>query len=142
MSPQAGSNYVANFKAATVTLTTAQVLALNGTPITIVPAVSGSVIEVEAVEMAYIKGTNAFTVTASKHLTAQYATSNIAIGTVSTTGFIDQTTSKTAMVLSTSAGGVGITGQAVQITSDDSGMGSGTGSTVKVTVFYNLLTTL
>jgi hypothetical protein len=141
-SPQAGSNWVGNFKAATVTLTAAQVIALNGTPITLIAAQSGMMIKVAAVEMVYTHGSAAFTVTASKHLELQYHSSAVQINSVSTTGFIDQTTGKTAMVIGGGSGGVGIGGEAVEITSDDSSMSSGTGSTVAVTVYYDLLKVL
>lgn len=137
----AGSNFVASFQSATVTLTTAQVLALNGTPIQLVAAQSGYLIQVVDAEMKYTKST-AFTVTSSKHLELQYHTSAVQIASISTTGFIDQSTSKTAFVQSTLSGGVSIGGEAVEITSDDSGMGAGTGSTVAVTVYYNLLKVL
>lgn len=139
-SPQAGSNYVANFQSATVTLTAAQVIALPGTPIQLVALQANQLIQVVAVEMAYIKGSSAFTIGASKHLIVQYHTSAVLINQVGTTGFIDQSSNKTAMVMGSGAGGVGIGGQAVEITSDDTTpVSGGTGSTVKVTVYYNLL---
>lgn len=143
LAPIAGTNFVASFKAATVTLSAAQVIALPGTPIQLVAAQTGKLIQVVAVEMAYVKGTSAFTIGASKSLIVQYHTSAILINKVGTTGFIDQASSKTAMVLGAGAGGVGIGGQAVEITSDDTTpMSVGTGSTVKVTVFYNVLNVL
>lgn len=140
-SPQVGTNFVAAFKSATVTLTTAQVIALNATPIQLVAAQAGKLIQVVAVEMLYTKST-AFTITSSKSLIVQYHTSAVLINKVSTTGFIDQASSKTAMVLGMGAGGVGVGGQAVEITSDDSGVGAGTASTVAVTVYYNVLNVL
>lgn len=142
-SPQAGTNFVAAFKSATVTLTAAQVIALPGTPIQLVAAQTGKLIQVVAVEMAYVKGASAFTIGASKHLTVQYHTIATLISQVSTTGFIDQATSKTAMVLGSGAGGVSTGGVAVEITSDDTTpVSSGTGSTVAVTVYYNVLNVL
>lgn len=141
-SPQAGSNYVANFKAATVTLSAAQVIALNATPIQLVAAQSGYLIQVVGIELAYVKGSAAFTVTSAKKLIVQYHTSAVAAGSILETGFIDQSSSKTAFVYGAGAGGVGIGGQAVEITSDDSAISVGTGSTVAVTVYYNLLKVL
>lgn len=142
-SPQVGSNFVAAFKSATVTLTAAQVIALPGTPIALVAAQAGKLIQVVAVEMAYVKGASAFTIGSSKSLIVQYHTSAILINKVGTTGFIDQAANKTAMVLGSGAGGVGIGGQAVEITSDDTTpVSSGTGSTVAVTVYYNILNVL
>lgn len=139
----AGTNYVAAFKAATVTLTAAQVIALPGTPIQLVAAQAGKLIQVVAVEMAYVKGAAAFTIGSSKSLIVQYHTSAILISKVGTTGFIDQSTSKTAMVLGSGVGGVGVGGQAVEITSDDTTpMSVGTGSTVVVNVYYNVLNVL
>lgn len=139
--PQAGSNYVANFKAATVTLTAAQVIALNATPIQLVAAKTGYVIQVVAVEMKYTKST-AFGVTSGKKLIVQYHTSAVAIGNVAEVGFIDQSSSKTAFVYGAGTGGVSVDGAAVEITSDDSSITSGTSSTVAVTVYYNLLKVL
>ncbi len=142
LSPQAGTNYVAAFKSTTVTLTAAQVIALPGTPITLVAAQSGKLIQVVAVEYKYTKST-AFTIGASKNLIVQYNTSGVDIQLMPTTGFIDQSTSKTAFTYSGTVAGVGIGGQAVEITSDDTTpVSAGTGSTVAVTVFYNVLTVL
>lgn len=137
----AGTNYVAAFKSTTITLTAAQVIALNATPIQLIAAQSGKLIQVVAAEMKYTKST-AFTVTSTKKLILQYNTSAVAIGSILETGFIDQAASKTAFVQSTLSGGVGIGGQAIEITSDDSSISVGTGSTVAVTVFYNVLTVL
>ena len=142
-SPIAGTNFVAAFKSATVTLSAAQVIALPGTPIQLVAAQSGKLIQVVAVEMAYVKGSAAFTIGSSKHLTVQYHTIATLISQVGTTGFIDQASNKTAMVLGSGAGGVGVGGAAVEITSDDTTpMSGGTGSTVAVTVYYNVLNVL
>lgn len=143
LSPQAGTNFVAAFKSTTVTLTAAQVIALPGTPIQLVAAQSGKLLQVVAVEFKYTKGTSAFTIGASKSLIIQYATSDVLINKVGTTGFIDQSTSKVAFGLGAGAGAVSIDGQAIEITSDDTTPASvGTGSTVAVTVFYNVLTAL
>lgn len=138
LTTQKGTNFVAAYKAATITLTAAQVIALNATPIQLVAAQTGKLIQVVAAELIYTKST-AFTITASKHLQLQYHTSAVQIASLLTTGFLDQAASKTAFVQSTLTGGVGIGGQAVEITSDDSGVGAGTGSTVQVLVYYNLL---
>ena len=142
-SPQLGSNYVANFQSATITLTAAQVIALPGTPIQLVAASSGNLIKVVAVEMLYTKGSAAFTIGSSKHLIVQYHTSATLIQQIGTTGFIDQASNKTGMLIGGGAGGVGIGGQAVEITSDDTTpVSGGTGSTVKVTVYYDILKVL
>lgn len=137
-----GSNFVAAFKATTVTLTAAQVIALPGTPIQLVAAQSGKLIQVVAVEYKYTKST-AFVVGASKSLIVRYKTANVNINLMGTTGFIDQATSKTAFGFGNQAGGVSVGGQAIEITSDDTTpVSGGTGSTVAVTVFYNVLTVL
>ena len=91
--------------------------------------------------MKYVKST-AFTVTSAKKLIVQYHTSAVAVGSILETGFIDQSASKTAFVYGSGAGGVSVDGAAVEITSDDSAIGAGTGSTVAVTVYYNLLKVL
>lgn len=123
----------------TVTLSAAQVIALNATPITLVPAVAGRIIVVQNVKIAYNHGSAAFTIGSSKHLMAQYATSAILINQVAETGFIDQTTSKEADLLGGGAGGVGFRGQAVQITSDDTTITVGTGSTLTITTFFQVI---
>lgn len=138
-----GTNFSAAFKSATVTLTAAQVIALPGTPIQLVAAKSGYLIQVVSVEMAYVKGASAFTIGSSKSMIVQYHTSAVAAASISTTGFIDQATSKTAFAYTSTVSGVGIAGQAVEITSNDTTPASvGTGSTVAVTVFYNLVKVL
>lgn len=144
LAPVAGTNFVAAFKSTTVTLTAAQVIALPGTPITLVAAQSGKLIQVVAVEYKYTKGSAAFTIGSSKSLIVQYNTSGVDIQSIGTTGFIDQSTSKTAFSYGGgNVAGVGIGGQAVEITSDDTTpVSGGTGSTVAVTVFYNVLTVL
>ncbi|MDH4163316.1 MAG: hypothetical protein OEW15_11605 [Nitrospirota bacterium] len=140
---KAGSVFPASFRAATVTLTAAQVIALPGTPIQLVAAQSGKLIQVVAVEYIYTKGAAAFTIGASKNLIVEYNTSGVNIQLMPTTGFIDQSTSKTAFTYAGSVAGVGIGGQAVQITSDDTTpVSGGTGSTVKVIVYYNLINVL
>lgn len=140
-SPQVNTNYIANFKSATVTLTAAQVIALQATPIQLVAAKSGYVIKVAGVEMKYTKST-AFTVTSTKKLIVQYHTSAVLIESLLEEGFIDQSSSKTAFTLGAGVGGVGIGGQAVEITSDDGSIAVGTGSTVAVTVFYDYVKVL
>lgn len=142
LSPVAGTNYVAAFKSATITLTAAQVIALNATPITLVAAQSGKLIQPVAVEFIYTKGAAAFTIGSSKHLIVQYHTSAVAAGQVNETGFIDQASSLKAFEYTPTVSGVGIGGQALEITSDDTTITVGTGSTVKVIVFYNVLTVL
>lgn len=142
-SPQAGSIFPASFKSATVTLTAAQVIALPGTPIQLVAAKTGYLIQVVGVEMAYVKGSAAFTIGASKHMIVQYHTSAVSAASILTTGFIDQATSKTAFAYTSTVSGIGIGGQAVEVTSDDTTPVSvGTGSTVAVTVYYNLVKVL
>ncbi len=135
-----GSEIAASFKSAPVVLTAAQVIALNATPITIIPAVPGKIIQVAAVLFSYHKGTTAFTIGANKKLIAQYNTGAQAIASVPETGFIDQATDKEAVGLSVAAGGISIRGKAVEVTSDDATpISGGTGSTVTVTAYYNVI---
>lgn len=143
LTPIAGTNFVAAFKSTTVTLTAAQVIALPGTPIQLIAAQSGKLIKIEAIEMKYVKGASAFTIGASKSLIVRYKTANVNISLVSTTGFIDQASSKTAFGLPGAVSGVTVGGTAIEITSDDTTpVSGGTGSTVAVTVFYNVLNVL
>lgn len=142
-SPQAGTNFVAAFQSATVTLTAAQVIALPGTPIQLVAAQTGKLFQVVAIEYKYTKGTSAFTIGSSKSLITRYKTANVNISLMPTTGFIDQATSKTAFSTAAAVNAVSIGGTALEITSDDTTpVSSGTGSTVAVTVYYNVLTVL
>lgn len=137
-----GTNFAAMYKAATVTLTAAQVIALNATPIQLVAAKAGYLIEPVAAELIYTKGSAAFTIGSTKHLIIQFHTSAVAAGSVNETGFIDQAASQIAFEASPTFSGVGIGGQAVEITSDDTTITVGTGSTVKVILYYNLLKVL
>jgi hypothetical protein len=134
----AGSNWPGAVFGSLVTLSAAQVIALNATPITLVPAVAGKTVQVMAMIMAYTKGSAAFTIGASKHLIGQYHSSAVLIQQVGETGFIDGV-SKQANLFGPGAGGVGIVGEAVEVTSDDSTIASGTGSTIAITTYFNLV---
>lgn len=140
---QPGTNFAAAFKSTTVTLTAAQVIALPGTPISLIPAQAGFVIQVVAVEFAYVKGASAFTIGSSKSLIVQYITSDVLINKIGTTGLLDSSSSKTGFAFGAGLGAVSVGGQGVEITSDDTTpVSGGTGSTVAVTVFYNLIKVL
>jgi hypothetical protein len=123
---------------AAVVLTAAQVIALNATPITVIPAVSGKLIVVMAMELSYKKGSAAFTIGSSKHLQAQYASAGL-IGQVAETGFIDQASNTEGDIIPGGSGFIGARGQAVQVTSDDTTITVGTGSTVTVQALYFLI---
>jgi hypothetical protein len=125
------------YQTAVVTLTAAQVIALDGSPITVVPAVAGQIIQVSMTKLVYTKGSAAFTVGSGKYLQMAYA-NGVLINEVLDAGFIDQSSSKEADLPGAGAGGVGIRGSAVQITSNDSSIAVGTGSTLTVTVNYKL----
>lgn len=135
-----GTNFVAAYKSAQLVLTAAQVIALNATPQTLIAAVTGEIIQLVALEMLYTHGTAAFTITASKHLLAEYAgVTTVQPVSFLTTGFLDQTTSKEADAFAVGVGGIGIRGAGLLFTCDDSSMSVGTGSTLSVTAYYNLL---
>jgi hypothetical protein len=121
-----------------VILTAAQVIALNATPQTIIPAVAGKLIQVLAVECSYTYGSAAFTITSSKHLQAAYASAGT-IGQVATTGLLDQTANKEGDIFPGGNSFIGARGQAVNITCDDSGMSGGTGGTVTVQALYQYI---
>ena len=122
-----------------VTLTAAQVIALNATPQVLVPAVAGKVIKVLAVKMSYVHGSAAFTIGSNKHLTAQYATSGQLIAQAPETGFIDQSSSTEADVFGPGVGGIAVRGKAVNLTSDDSTIAVGTDSTLVCTTYYQII---
>lgn len=132
-----GSEIVA-LKSTLITLTAAQVIALNATPIDVLDAVAGKTIQVVAAILTYTKST-AFTVGSNKVLKLQYKTSGQLISSVPDTGFIDQSTSQKAVLLPSGSGGIAIEGKAIQITSDDTTIGAGTGSTLGVQLYYNLI---
>lgn len=135
-----GSEIAACFKSAPVVLTAAQVIGLNGTPQQIIPAIAGKIIQVVAIVLAYHKGSAAFTIGANKSLKAQYATGDQAIASVPETGFLDSATDKEAVGFGNQAGGISLRGQAVELTSDDATpISGGTGSTVTVTAFFNVI---
>ncbi len=130
----------ASFQSTPVVLSAAQVKLLNVTPIVLVGSVAGKVIQVVGVDLAYSKST-AFAVSnpASK-LIVNYNTSGVVASSIVETGFIDASSSKEAMLFH-GGGGLGIRGEAIEITSNGSTgeITSGTASTVTATVFYNVL---
>lgn len=135
-----GSEIPASFKTAPLVLTAAQVIALNATPLEIIPAIAGKIIQVAAIVFSYHKGSAAFTIGASKKMIAQYATGNQAIASIPETGFLDSATDKEAVGFSVAAGGIGLRGDAVELTTDDATpISGGTGSTVTVTAYYNVI---
>lgn len=133
------STFGAPLVSSTVTLSAAQVIALNATPQVLVPAVAGKIIEVVAVILNYVYGSAAFTVGSSKVIKAQYHTGTILIGSVSDTGFIDQVVNKEATLYGAGVGGLGVRGQGVELTSDDTTIAVGTGGTLVCHVLYNLI---
>jgi hypothetical protein len=133
-----GSEIPASFKSTLIVLTAAQVIALNATPIDVLAAVTGKTIQVMAAILTYTRVAN-FTVGSSKVLQLKYKTSGQLISSVGDTGFLDQSTSQEAVLFGNGAGGVAIRGKAIQITSDDASIAAGTGSTLGVQLFYNIL---
>lgn len=134
-----GGNFGSAYLSSTVTLSAAQVIALNATPITIVPAVSGKVIHVSSCKMVYTKGSAAFTVgTGSDVIGTRYHGTSVIANNINETGFIDQSSAKTADVFGGGNGGVTIRGVAVEIYSNAADVTVGTGSTVAISCFYGL----
>lgn len=118
---------------ASVTLTAAQVIALNATPISLIPAVNGKLIEVGLVTVAYKYGSAAFTIGASKHIQVIYTGGAVA-GQVDETGLLDQVVNKENAI---SCGNYSpVRGAGVLVTSDDATILLGTGCTVTVNVYY------
>lgn len=134
-----GSEFSASFKSTPVVLSAAQVIALNATPIDIVPAISGKIIQVVAVVLAFTRGSASFTVGSSKVLKAQYKTSGQQIASVPDDGFLTAVANAESVALANGGGGLAIRGKAIQLTSDDTTIASGTGSTVTATVYYNVI---
>lgn len=134
-----GGNFGSAYLSAKVTLTAAQVIALNATPIQLVAAVTGKTIHVSSCTLIYTKGSAAFTVgTGSDVIGVRYHTANIVAQNINETGFIDQASSKTAQVFGGGTGGLSILGTALDIYSNSADTTVGTGSTVSVQCFYGL----
>jgi hypothetical protein len=134
-----GGNFGDAYLSVTKTLTAAQVIALNATQISLIPAVTGKVIKVASCSLVYTKGSSAFTVgSGGDVIGVRYHTLNTAIQSINETGFIDQSTSKTATVFGSGSGGLSLAGASVEIYSNATDVSVGTGSTVAVTCFYGL----
>jgi hypothetical protein len=92
-----GTGYI-EFKAIKVKITAAQILALNATPIEIVPAAgAGTVIEFESAVFHKIAGTAYAGIAAGEDIAIKYTNgSGAQVNTsLETTGFMDQTTAQT-----------------------------------------------
>lgn len=96
-----------------VTLSSAQLLALNGTPITVISAPAANKAIVIDRVVAYKPSGTAYTVAGNKDIVLRYTdgSGTILIG-VETTGFLDQTTAQTRYEMPQSAVGTG----AVEVT--------------------------
>lgn len=123
-----------------VVLTAAQVIALNASPISIIPAVSGKVLKVNALNVTYTFGSAAFTTGSTKHIILQYSgAGTTSIVSTAETGLIDQTSSKESTTANPAVTALGLRGQAIQVTSDDTTIAAGTGSTVTITAYYDIV---
>lgn len=134
-----GSEIPASFKSAPVVLTAAQVIALNATPIEIIPAIAGKIIQVAAIVLTFTRGSASFTVGSSKVIKAQYKTSGQQIASVPDDGFLTAVANAESVALANGGGGLAIRGKAVELTSDDTTIASGTGSTVTAVAYYNVI---
>lgn len=134
-----GSEIPASFKSVPVVLTAAQVIALNATPIDIVPAIPGKIIQVAAVVLNLTFGSAAFTVGSSKVIQAKYKTSGQLIAAVPDTGLLTAVADAESVAFANGAGGLAVRGKAIQLTSDDTTIAVGTGCTLTATVYYNVI---
>lgn len=84
----------------TVTITSAQLLALNATPITVLPAPgAGKAYVVERVEAYKAAGTAYAGIDAAEDIAIKYTNASGAVcATIETTGFLDQATAQTRTV--------------------------------------------
>lgn len=144
-----------------VTLTADQVNALNTTPFTIVPATAGKATLVSYIKMTYNHVTP-FTISGGGQLAvlhkttgsapASFIINNDANGTavLGTSGFLDQTTNQNSIATAGPQGGSGIgdasngfsqdpTGLDVILTNASGSTSGGTGSTLTVTTYYQLI---
>jgi hypothetical protein len=142
------TNRVLNYQggalqSASVVLTPAQVIAMGVTPIQLVGSVANQIIQVNSVEIAFAKGSVAFSVGSPSvdKMIVQYHSSAIPVASVLESGLIDQSVSTEADLFGFGAGGVGIRGEAVELVANGSvgEITGGTGSSVKATIFYNIL---
>lgn len=81
------------------TLTNAQILALNGTPITILPApISTAFVHIVEIVIVTKAAGTAYTIGSNAGIDFKYtnASGAVATGTLPTTGFLDQTTAQVA----------------------------------------------
>lgn len=134
---------------ATITLTSAQVLALRATPITVVaaPGAGKSVFFIAAQLKSIYGGTNAFTNPQNLAIRYQNTTGTIVSNTITAAGFLDQTASEYQVVgvsaSSTIASLTVVENHALVIhntgASEITGNAAGD-NTIKVTVTYAILT--
>ena len=125
-----------------VTLTAAQVNALSVTPIQVLPAaVAGTYNEVTSIEYLYTYGSAAFI--GAQNITLQYAgTSSVAISAISSTGLITTTSNVSKFQTANPAYASGIVAPvAASVTVSAAGSFTvGTGSTLKIKVYYRTIT--
>lgn len=122
------------------TLTNAQILALNATPITVIPAPgAGLVTVVERVYATKIAGT-AYTIGSNAGIDFKYTNgSGTAVVTaLLTTGFLDQATAQVATTDAASASIIGVT-NAVIVAQSKTAEVTGAGPAVQLRIYFRTL---
>lgn len=131
--------------AAVTTLSTAQVNAVRGTPITVVAAQGANTwIELVSAVITYDYATAAFTVAADEDLVIEYADGTDTTASIETTGFLDQGDDEIRFYPSALAAGADIEAtinQALQIFNTGAGETADGGGEVDVRVVYRVYVT-
>ncbi len=124
------------------TLTSAQILALNGTPVTVVPAVSGKVIQLYSCEFQYTYVSTPYTV-GGQGLNIQYTTDTVPPSGSYTaifcpdTGLLDQTANK-EFIMPTISSASFLRSTGLNITTSDTSIAGGNGTLTLVIYYYVL----
>lgn len=139
-----GSNGVKLYSDIT-TLTTAQINALQATPISLISAQgANTIIEIESIILTYDYATAAFTVAADEDLVVEYADGTDISASIETTGFLDQVDDEVRRYinnLSDAADLEASINQAIQIKNTGAGEIADGGGELDVRIFYRVYRT-
>jgi hypothetical protein len=128
------------------TITSAQILALLGTPVALVPApVAGTALYFEAAIAFYSFGGTGYTIGGNTGFGVYYDSSGVLLGTLGTAGFVDQGSNQGAVVrayqpTSGSSSLVHQAGVALNLQAITANVTAGNG-TLKIRTFYRVLPT-
>lgn len=129
----------------TVNLTSANLLAMHGAPVTVIAAQGANTfIVVERMLFEYVFNTTAYTVAGGTEVFLQMGTGSIKMTVnIPATGLLDQTASTSAMTSgsspTTAAANTAMANQPLQITNDTGALTAGLGTAV-LTIWYSVVT--